>query len=77
MVSTMPSELLLAGVGTMNAAPSGIPDNELPELVSTSSDEDDDDRLRALPSLTAAGVKLSTAPSDNIRTRLHGFLPLP
>jgi hypothetical protein len=74
MVSTMPLELLLAGAGTINAAPSGIPDDELPELVSTSSDEDDEDRLRALPSLAAAGFKLSTAPSDNIRTRRMAFM---
>jgi hypothetical protein len=74
MVSTMPLELLLAGAGTINAAPSGIPDDELPELVSTSSDEDDEDRLRALPSLAAAGFKLYTAPSDNIRTRRMAFM---
>ncbi len=63
MVSTMSSELLLAGVGTISAAPSGIPDDELPELVSTSSDEDDDDHLRALPSLAAAGAMLSVSAS--------------
>jgi hypothetical protein len=63
MVSSMSSELLLAGVGTINAAHSGIPDDELPELVSTSSDEDDDDRLRALPSLAAAGAMLSASAS--------------
>jgi hypothetical protein len=74
MVSTMPLELLLAGAGTINAAPSRIPDEEVPELVSTSSDEDDADRLRALPSLAAAGVKLSTAPSYQIRTRRMAFM---
>ena len=66
---TVPQERLPPGVGTIDAAPSGSTDEEAPDLVSTSSDEDDEDRHRAFPSLAAAGVKLSTTLHDSVRTR--------
>ena len=52
-------------------APSENSDDEAPDLVSTSSDEDDVDRRCAPSPLAAAGarVELSTTTTDRIRTR--------
>ena len=59
---------------TDNATPLVKANDVIPDFVSTSSDEDNVDRRCALSSLAAAGVKLSTAPSDNTRTRRMAFM---
>ena len=56
--------------GNTNAATLSLnSDEDLLELVSTSPDEEEDDRPRALPSIVYTGGKLSTTPGDNGRTR--------
>ena len=56
--------------GNTNAATLSVnSDEDLLELVSTSPNDEEDDRPRALPSIVYTGGKLSTAPGDNGRTR--------
>ena len=52
-----------------NAATLSVNSEDLLELVSTSTDEEEDDRPRALPSIVFTGGKLPTAPGHNGRTR--------